>query len=290
MTHKEELKPFIQSNGELFSSVGKDLTNEETIYHCCFGCKKMMKDKKKMRRHMKDSEECCEKHREFLKDIGIDINAVAVQQNKNSEHKIVRDLQEKIDHLEERIKDYQDGSIFTVKIDYLEKSLFQATTQVTRLEEALRIVPCFMKPELWKYCNRFREDYNANQRAIIPGEEKKTRRDQYLHLIRNTPLLQVFFTPSFTFLQNQHAHNGEYEGLLCGYFNNLPYIPLTTPSGDPDSLSRLPDYDSKKSENSYLEQLAADESPPKKAEVKPEAPRSQYPSIIQSSKRPIKVF
>jgi hypothetical protein len=285
MTHKEDLAQYIVINSDPFATIRK----EDTEYNCCFGCKKSLKDKTKLRIHMKGSESCRAAHKQFLQDIGVNTSAIEQIHYKNHENQTIRELQGKIDLYEERIKDYQDGSIFKARIDYLDKSLHQATSHVARLEEMIRLVPYFIQPKLWTYCNQFREDYNRNHNAIIPGEEKQTRREQYVHLIKKTPLLQLFFSPSFSFLQNQHAQNGEYEGILCGYFNKLSYMPSLTPTGDPDTLPPLPESDIKKAESKYLQKLAAEESKPTpEPETKAETSRSAYPPIIQSSKRPPK--
>jgi len=196
--------------------------------------------------------------------------------NKNHDNQTIRELQSELSLYKERIKDYQEGSAFTARIKFLEASLSQATTHILRLEEALRLFPSFMKPELWSYCNRFRQDFDAVQRAVIEPEEKKLRRDKYIQLIETVPLLQVFFTPSFSFLQNQHIRNGEHEGILSGYFNSLNYRPVVSPVGDPDVIPRLPEYDLKKDEKvtvaAALKKEEAVES------------RNKYPAIISNSK------
>lgn len=282
MTHKEELVPFLQTD-DLCATVQ---SNDSEKYYCCFGCKKMMKDKKKMRTHMKSSAECQEKHRQFLKDIGVNVNASLETVQRNSDNETIRRLQIEVDGLREVLAEYKEG----YKIKILEEELGKATTQIRRLEEFYSLIPSLMKPELLKYCDSFVTIWKQNQSSMLDGYLKKQRKEELFHLLQTTPLLQMYFVPTYNFLVNHHVPNGEHQGMLCGYFNNLDFACPTQPiSRDIGELPVLPQWNIKAEERKALENFV-ESAPVQEKKVDPEPPRPMYPTIILNSKtkRPAK--
>ena len=245
MTHKADLAPLVKILPDLFATVQKD--DEEELY-CCFGCKKSSKDKKRIRDHMKSEDLCRKKHDQFLKDIGVNLEAIKVGRFHSDENKETRQLANEIERLKNENRDLRENTIFATRINSLESDLAKAMGHIRRMEEFYRMIPAVMDPKLLTYCNKFVNDYKALQTAIIPGQMKQRYREQYLRILESTPLLQLYMLPDFNFMLNQHHMNGEYLSMLGGYFNRLDYRPSEAPVGDWDKLSPLPTIDLKQDE------------------------------------------
>lgn len=224
MTHKNELVPLIVPGGDLFTTLRHKDNQEE--YHCCFGCKKMLKDKTKMRQHMKNSEECCTKHKQFLKDIGVDVDIVEKEQNNNSDNKIIKGLQAEIDGLRSLLEDYKEG----YQIKNLERRLTKAERHIRRRENFDDMIVYLLSEDKVAYCNEFISLIQKNERSDVHYNIKKGRKQELVQLIHTDPLLQFWFQPSYKFESADYNSEGAHEGLLCKRFENLGYTSPDMPS------------------------------------------------------------
>ena len=277
MTHKAALIPLLTPNIDLFSTLHSKDGKE--VYHCCFGCKKMMKDRVKMRRHMKESQECCAKHIEYLRDIGVNVEEVKVEQNKNSDNETIKALQIQVDGLRELLDEYKDG----YQMKRLEEELGKAQRHINRLEEFYQLIPHLMSDADRKYCHDFVRLLKTNKEAIYDGHLRKQRHDELLTILQRCPLLQLFFCPTFSFLTNQHFPDGTHQGILsgCGYWTGLNYSPRDAPTEYTlQTKPSLPVWDGKKDEG-----VESVHIPTQEQILQANTPQSSQPKLLQSTKR-----
>ena len=270
MTHKEKLVPYLDNlnSSETFTDVKKG----DTHYYCCFGCKKHYNDKAKMRDHMKLNRGCVVKHKEFLHSIGAD-RAEQINEGDSYYKQKYIEFKREIDMLKQRNEGLEDDSIFKTRIDALEKDLYLANSHVQRLEEYLRIVPLFLRPEGIEYCLKFVKAIKDNEKAIIDGYTKQKQRRELIDLLQSTPLLQLYMLPQFLFLLNQHVPNGEYQTITGNYFTNFEYRAPTQPRGNLENIPTLPRLKFELS-NDDIQKLASDE-PEQAKPVKQKRPAKQ---------------
>ena len=251
MTHKEDLKDYIADTKDAFATVRAKECKDE--YYCCFGCKKTLKDRQKMRDHMKASDECRAKHDVFLQDIGIEKQTLNVEESRR-----MKELIRENEALREHCKEMEDSSVFSARIKSLEQELHTATKQIERMEEFWFLLPTVMKSDIVKYCEEWISRYEKLSQPHIPGAEVAKRRREFISILYQSPVLQMYLMPRYRELLNQHAPNGTHTTILCKYFPKLDYIPVREPSPRNNYLNMppLPIYNDTE-DKSMLEKIAS---------------------------------
>lgn len=239
MTHKKDLLPCLVTNShETFAIIRKADGTDLTEYCCCFGCKKSYKEKSKMRAHMKDNDDCVQKHMDFLTEIGFNHTRLSETLELRKQ---LRTLRAENEALKSQLQEARSETYGIVMIESLEKKLFQSESYIQMLIEHLRYVPSLMlKPEMWLYLNQFVHNLKELESRPLPGEMKADIRRAHLDILRTHPELQFYFLPDYNFLKNQHVQNGEYQTIWGEYFTKLNYHPQDVPFGDYDKFPSLP--------------------------------------------------
>lgn len=236
MTHKQDLIPFIEKNPELPYSIVKANDKE---YFCCFGCKKHLLSADQMKIHMEGSPDCKKSHSEFLAKLGI-------ENSHNSKdltlRRVIHDQKFEIERLKEQLEEAKSDSIYTTRIEALEKSLFKAERQITRLQSHCRQSLAMMKPEVVSYAQRWIQEYKAIDEMLIGGHLKASLRKRYMEILSRSPELQFFLLPSYEshILNESSVYNGTYQTLHNVWFRNLTYHPQEDPFGEYGALPALP--------------------------------------------------
>ena len=240
MTHKNDLTPYIQeSSYDTFATVKGDVEGVSHEYYCCFGCKKNHKSKSAMRDHMKASDECLQKHLDFLRDVGYAhtklMEVIELRQE-------IRTCKRENARLKEVLEDERSDKTGAARIEYLEKMNFIGEQYIKRIEEHLRYVPSYMiRPEIHQYCQQFIQNYKNICAKSMAGQMQADLRKEYVSIIQRTPELQFYFLPSYDFIVEKRYHsNGEYQTVFGDYFNRLDYKPHDTPSRDYGHLPCFP--------------------------------------------------
>lgn len=271
MTHKNELASFINNakSADLFAEIKKD----DVAYYCCFGCKKHYKDRIKMKDHMRCNPDCVTKHKEFLQSIGVNNMDKMTTEIEWYKKKCI-ELERENEMLKQRNEGLEDDSIFKTRIDALSKENYVANMQIQTLEEYLRIVPLYLRPEGIEYCLKFVKAIKDNEKAIIDGYTKQKQRRELIDLLQSTPLLQLYMLPQFSFLLNQHVPNGEYQTITGNYFTNFEYRAPTQPRGNLENIPTLPRLKFELS-NDDIQKMAAANEPEQAKPVKQKRPAKQ---------------
>lgn len=258
MTHKEKLVPFLMMNTDRFATVWKEGGVEDSKVFCCFGCKKAFKNRKSIREHLQLEDHSQKKHDEFLKDIGYDVEKQHELRLQTDENKAYKKLHEENESLRQQIRDRDEGNIYSHRLQIVETELVKAQQHILRCEEALRCVPDWIQSRYIEYCREFEDKWRSLEKTTLPGHLVQEYRDQLLRILKTTPILQMWFTPSYTFLLNQHVPTGEYNAILAGnYQRHFYYDPPSTLHGDSYTLPVLPDFNIHEQEKKLAQQFAS---------------------------------
>ena len=259
MTHKDKLVPFLMMNTDKFATVWKEGGVEDSKVFCCFGCKKAFKNRKSVREHIQLEEHSQKNHEQFLKDIGFNVQKQFELRLQTDENKAYKKLSDENEALRQQLAERDEGNIYSHRLQIAETELLKAQQQILRCEEALRCIPLVMQSRYIEYCREFEDKWRSLQGTVLPGQLVQEYRDQLLRILKTTPLLQMWFVPSYNFLMNHHFPNGEYNAILGGnYQTHFYYEPPTTIHGDIHTLPDLPDFNVKEQEKKMAQQFASE--------------------------------
>ena len=261
MTHKEKLLPCLLELPEKYSTVYQEGAVEESKLYCCFGCKKAFKNRKSAREHIQLEDHSQKNHDLFLKDIGFNVEKVKQQRLTDNDNKTIREQAQRIQELEQQLKERDEGNIYSHRLSVVESELIKAQSHIRRLEEGVRVAPLFMKDNYRQFCQEFVTRWNLLKQnsAQLPGPALIEKRRELLRILETTPLLQLYLLPSYTFLLNQHYMNGEYQSLTGHYFSShFDYMPSESIHGDPYTLPSYPTWNLEQEVRKHMEVTCPD--------------------------------